>query len=175
MRPELVAGSKPALLLGREAFDAPPPEPTGRESVGRVVEVGALMTGLAPVALGVKAHGMDVDPPGAWRPQLDARRQPISLRAVSELPQDPQSGIELIRIQGQVEVSVGPGFLPGQGRDAPAAAHPVAHPGVVQGVQDFDYVRRAQGSRQPMLPTLLGALPLTSARRRTLCHHEPTM
>ena len=59
-------------------------------------------------------------------PQFNPYRQPVRLGGVSEKAERLKALLEVIRVDGKIEIPVLAGLPPSQGGDAPAATNPGA-------------------------------------------------
>jgi hypothetical protein len=69
----------------------------------------------------VEADRMHVDPARARCPQLHPHRQPIRLGRIAQLAEGRPAALEVLRVDGQIEIAVLPGLPSSQSGDAPAA------------------------------------------------------
>ena len=95
---------------------------------------------LPAMTVRVEVDRMHVDPARARCPQLHPDRQPVGFGRVVQLAQYRPAALQVPRVDGQIKIPVLPGLPPGQGRDAPAATHPMTNPGPIQHVQDRGHV-----------------------------------
>ena len=114
----LISGTKPALLLRGQAGDqAAPDRPRGER--GRwIVEVPAIQVRLPAMIVLVEVDRMHVDPAGARGYQLHPHRQPIRFRRIAQPAEYLPAAVQVLRVDGQVEIPVLPGLPPGQGGNA---------------------------------------------------------
>lgn len=127
---ELVALVEPDLQVRGEATDpAPADRPPSRQTLGRVASPLATVVGqlLPPVSGVVELQRVEVDLPAVAVADDEARRNArldAAIVAEPELAEDPARRGQVVRVDGQVEVGVGPRRLPDERVDAPPTVHP---------------------------------------------------
>jgi hypothetical protein len=111
------------------------------------------------VTVFVERHGMYVHPAVARRPQLNPHRQLIRLGHIPQNAERVQALREIIRVNGQIKITVLAALPAGQGGDAPAAAYPGADARLIQGIQDTGHIRKAHGGSLITRPSAVTTFP----------------
>ena len=84
------------------------------------------------MTVGIEGHWVQVDSASAFLNQLDAHWSAIGLDDVPALLQHLDGATLILRIQGEVEVSMQSRWLADEGVDAPASADPAPATGHVE-------------------------------------------
>jgi hypothetical protein len=99
-------------------------------------------------------HRVHLNPsiPGRW--SLDPYRQPIDFGEVPEIVEGSTAYLQIVGVDGDIKVAVVAGLPPNQCRDTPAAANPVAHARIIQGIENPDDLGKQHAGRpEPARPT----------------------
>ncbi len=120
----LVPGTEPALLLRGQAGDQATRDRPGGERGRWIVEVPAIGVRLSAVTTRVEVDRVHIDPARARCPQLHPHRQPIRFGRIPQLAEYLPAALEVLRVDGQVEIPVLPGLPPHPGRNPPPRPPP---------------------------------------------------
>lgn len=74
---------------------------------------------------GVERHGVHVNQAFARPPQLDPYGQPVSVGGIPEIGECPEARLQVIRIDGEIEIPVFPGLPSNKRVNAPTTANPM--------------------------------------------------
>jgi hypothetical protein len=146
----LVAEPEPKLKLWTETANGPPSDRTCCSQVLRGIATPGHLAGrqlLPAVARGIEGERVEIDLPSAFVSHDEASREAWLTTAVVVEPafvQGPPRRLEVLGVEGEVEVGVLTRFLTDERVDAPAAVHPCLD---TDGLEPVQYLYDVTGSQ----------------------------